>query len=380
MSPSLTFPRAEYEARLQRVRDLAEERKLGCLMLDEVEEMGWISGYFVSENMWRCCVVPRRGEPFLLVRSLDREPATQRCWFDDIVAFEDWKDPIEVVAEELARRGLGEGAIGVDYESHSHTLARHRRLRALLPNASFPDLERAVWRLRLRKSSAEIAHLRRAAGLLDQALAATVEAAREGGDQRKVAAAAAAAFYRLGFDDGYVGPLTAGRGWGSLHGFIGEGALEKGAVLHVELVPRLRGYTARIMRSVVIGEASPEQQRTAARMTEIQDRQFAAMRPGAVARDVDAVLRDGMVEAGLRDSYDNITGYTLGLCPLSSQRTSDFGRSFVPSANWVLDEGMVFHMYTSAQGLAMSETVLVTADGAERLTKTERTIFATGRP
>jgi Xaa-Pro dipeptidase len=36
---------------------------------------------------------------------------------------------------------------------------------------------------------------------------------------------------------------------------------------------------------------------------------------------------------------------------------------------------MVFHMYVSAQGLAFSETVLVTDGGVERLTQTERILF-----
>jgi Xaa-Pro dipeptidase len=36
---------------------------------------------------------------------------------------------------------------------------------------------------------------------------------------------------------------------------------------------------------------------------------------------------------------------------------------------------MVFHMYTSARGVSLSETVLVTDTGAERLTHTERRLF-----
>jgi hypothetical protein len=38
---------------------------------------------------------------------------------------------------------------------------------------------------------------------------------------------------------------------------------------------------------------------------------------------------------------------------------------------------MVFHMYASAQGLSLSDTILVTADGPLRLTQTPRTLFET---
>ena len=48
----------------------------------------------------------------------------------------------------------------------------------------------------------------------------------------------------------------------------------------------------------------------------------------------------------------------------------------MPGADWQLEAGMVFHMYTSAKGVSFSETVLVDKDGAERLTRLERRLFA----
>jgi Xaa-Pro dipeptidase len=86
-------------------------------------------------------------------------------------------------------------------------------------------------------------------------------------------------------------------------------------------------------------------------------------------------VRDGALAAKLRDRYDNATGYTLGYYAPWSPRTSDFTRLFVPTARWALEAGMVFHMYVSAQGIAFSETVVVTDGGAERLTQTERALF-----
>ena len=104
---------------------------------------------------------------------------------------------------------------------------------------------------------------------------------------------------------------------------------------------------------------------------------FAAMLPGAKARDVDAILRDAVVAQGFRESFNNITGYTLGLWPPSSQRSSDFTRTFNPKAEWLIQPNMVFHMYVSGQGLAFSESVLVTKNGAQRLTQTPRILYST---
>ena len=378
MSRDLTFSLAEYRRRLVAVQRLMADRGLDCAILDEPEMMAWLSGYAVSENLWRACVVPASGEPLLLVRKLDVPPARQRSWMEDIVGFGDWDDPLVVLVGALRDRKIDSKRVGVDFQSNSFTVQRYQALCKLLPGAEFCDLERSAWDLRRCKSSEEITHFKRAGALLDSALEAAVNEVGRGKSQRDVAAAAASAYYRLGFDDGFVGPLNVGSGWDSLHGFLEERPLIDGDIVHIELLPRLRFYTVRIMRSVIVGAATDEQRAAAKTLISLQDSQIAALRPGAVAADVDRIVREGVVAAGLRTSYDNITGYTLGVTPLVSQHTSDLYRCFTPRAIWEIEEGMVFHMYTSAAGLAISESVVVTKNGGERLTTTPRQIFETG--
>jgi Xaa-Pro dipeptidase len=128
-----------------------------------------------------------------------------------------------------------------------------------------------------------------------------------------------------------------------------------------------------MMRPAVIGQPSTQQHDDAARLIEFQDQQFAAMKSGALASDVDRILRDQVLEAGLRSDYDNVTGYTLGYYgSMLPARSSDFTRVFLPTSSWVLEPGMVFHMYAWGRGMSFSETVLVTETGHERLTKLER--------
>jgi Xaa-Pro aminopeptidase len=52
-----------------------------------------------------------------------------------------------------------------------------------------------------------------------------------------------------------------------------------------------------------------------------------------------------------------------------------FSHIFLPTADWTLEEGMVFHMSVSAGGIAISETVLVTKAGHERLTRSLGRVF-----
>ena len=161
---------------------------------------------------------------------------------------------------------------------------------------------------------------------------------------------------------------------GFLHARNDDRRLAIGDVLHVELVPKFNGYSARMMRSIRLGSASKQELETVETLVSVQDSQIAAMIPGSRASDIDALVRQPLLAAGLRKDYPNITGYQLGLYA-KTPRSSDTSLSFHPAADWTLADRQVFHMYVSADGLSVSETVMVTPSGGERLTKTTRSLL-----
>lgn len=372
----MIFSRAEYADRLHAVRDRMRERRIDVLVLDEIEHLAWVAGWHASGSMYHACLVPLDGEPVMVLRRLDEPVFRERSWLADCVLFADVEDAVKVVATTLGRRGWATARIGIELDSHYLTVQRYETIRTALPRATWVDFSGVLRELRLRKSPQEIAYLRQAAAIADQAMREAVAAAGEGRNERDAAAAASLAFLRLGADTGRTGPITSGRRSGSLHGSLGDHRLVAGDLLHMELVPSVHGYSARLMRPTVVGLPSPERDETARLLVAIQDEQIAAMTPGALARDVDRICREQVLKAGLRDTYDNVTGYTLGYygTPLPP-RTSDFTRAFLPTAEWTLEAGMVFHMYTGARGMAFSETVLVTPGGPDRLTRLERRLF-----
>ena len=373
----LVFPRAEYQDRLRAVRREMAARQLALLIVDETEHLAYLAGWHASGSRYHCCLVPADGDPVMVFRRLDEPAFLERTWLSERVCFVDADDPVDAVARAIAARGWDTGRIGVETDSHYLTVQTYEALQRALPRATFVSFATVLRELRLRKSPREIEYLRQAASIADQAMREAVAAVSDGVSERAAAIAASSAFLRLGADTGRTGPITAGRRSGTLHGLLGDHRLSRGDLLHMELVPSVNGYSARLMRPTVIGPPSAEQAHAAAQLIEIQDEQFAAMKPGAVARDVDRVCRARVLAAGLRETYDNFTGYTLGYYGATHPpRTSDFTRAFVPTADWVLEPGMVFHMYTGARGMSFSETVLITDDGAERLTRLERRLFA----
>ena len=369
------FPREEYEERLGRLRAVMAGRRLDAVIVDTCEMLDYFTGFAVSENRYRAAVIRPEGNPVMVVRRLDEQPFLNAAWFEDRRAFADVEDPVAVVAAVVGDAGR----VGLDMHSYCMTVKRFGHLRALLPGTELVDLSDLLMPMRLRKSDAELGVMRAAASIADEAMRRAIAAAVPGASSRRAASVASGAFVELGADFGRTGPITVGRGWNFMHGKLSGEPLAEGDVLHLELVPKVRGYCARLMRPAVMGEPSPELAAAAAALVDLQDRQIAAMVPGAEARAVDAIMREGAIRAGLRRDYVNNTGYTLGYYFEQAPRTSDFTRLFTADADWRLESGMTFHMYASAEaGVAFSETVLVTDRGPERLTKTERRLFRCG--
>lgn len=372
------FDQAEFESRLDRLRRAMRERGADLMLVDDIEILAWCTGYERSVSSYRACLVPQDGNPLMVLRALDIAPFREAAWFPDCVGYSDEEDGVAAVGRAIRERWGASPTLGIDGDSHALTVSGSRRLQAALPAATIVDMTGVPWTLRLLKSPLEIVHLEAAARIADQTVAGIAGMARPGMSTRDVSAFAAKRHVELGALPDHIGPITQGKGWGFLHGHLSDEPLTEGDILHLELVPRFRGYSARLMRSIVIGRPSTTLAGTARALFEIQDRQIAAMKPGTPASEVDAIMRDGALEAGLRESYENITGYTLGYYSQQAIRSSDFTRVFGRGSTWRLEPGMVFHMYTSAQGLAASETVLVEADGPRRLTRLERKLFSTG--
>ncbi|WP_182422119.1 Xaa-Pro peptidase family protein [Aureimonas sp. ME7] len=366
---------SEFAWRVEKARVAMGRADCDVLLLDSGESLAWATGYSVSETMYRALFLPREGEPWFVLRELDAVPCREGSWVGDVVGYPDMATPVSVMAGEMARRGFARARIGVDFNSISWNPARMAALSSALPNAAFVDLRGLTDSLRWVKSQAEIAHLARAAAIADRAMAEVAALPRVGLTTREAAATAAASFLRNGADTGETGPIVRGRGDHEfLHGLFRAEALAPGDILHVELIPCVSRYGARLMRPIVVGEPTARQRDVARQLVALQDAQIAAMKPGTVAADVDRIVRQGVLNAGLRAEYANVTAYTLGLY-IRTPRSSDFSRVFLPDQTWALEENMVFHVYTSAEGLGFSETVVVTPSGGRRLTATRREIL-----
>ncbi len=377
VQPAYWFDPAEYRARLARVQAALRARGLDALLAFQPETVTWLTGFFTrGYGSFQFAIVPAEGEPTLFCRDVEEYYLDSTCVFPGRVMWTDSDDRIALAARTIASRVGKAAALGVEMGAWVLTAQRWEAIRAALPGVKLVDETALVPDMRLIKSPAEIAYQRVAAKAAEAGMQAAIDSAGIGVSEREMAAEICAAMIRAGSDLPGPGVMSSGERAFHLHGGYSDRVLERGDIVQIETTPNRRHYHARFMRPIRVAEASDADHRLVERLIAIQDAAIATVAPGVPATAPDAIYRDGVLSAGLRESYTNKTFYSVGLL---LQPNGGEPLEAHPGADWCFAEGMVFHTYVLAQGFGMSETIAVTADGYERLTNFPRRLFVTAR-
>lgn len=369
------FAREEYLARVERLRAGLVAQGLDALVAFMPETVTWSTGFFTrGYSSYQFAIIPVAGDPVLFCRDVEEYYLDATCVFPGRVMWTD-SDDRDAVAAGAIRAALGPKArVGIEMGAWPLSAGRFAALTAALPDCAFVDCTALTTGLRFVKSPAEIAYQRAAARAAEAGMAAGIEAAVAGASERTMAAEICAAMIRAGSDLPGPGVLSSGERAFHLHGGYSDRVLERGDIVQLEVTPNVRHYHARFMRPMKVGFATDEEQRIVETLIAIQDQAIATVAPGVAATVPDAIYRQGVLGAGLRETYTNKTFYSVGLL---LQPSGGEPLEAEPKATWRFEPGMVFHTYTLARGFGMSETIAVTANGSERLTNFPRSLFVT---
>ncbi len=369
------FAREELDGRRARTVAEMQRRGLRALLLFRQESMYWLTGYDTFGYVYfQCMVLTDDGRVALLTRAPDRLQAQFTSVVTDVRIWTDGADaqPARDVRALLQDLGRGGATLGVEWDAYGLTARNGQMLTAALAGfATLVDASDLISRLRLVKSAAEIAHVRRAAALADAALAAAEQTAAPGAFEGDILAAMQGAVLRGGGDDPaneYI--IGSGAGAQMCRYFSGRRHLDADDQLTLEFAGVWRHYHACLMRTFLIGTADPRLPAMHDACAEALHAAEAALRPGeplgavfdAHARTLDA--------HGHMPHRLNACGYSLGT-------------TFAP--NWmdwpmlyagqrvVAQPGMVFFIhiivFDAERGLAMTlgRSSLVTETAAEPL-------------
>ncbi|TVQ31796.1 MAG: aminopeptidase P family protein [Geminicoccaceae bacterium] len=371
------FHADEFRDRAARLRAAMTAEGFDGLLCSKPETHFWLTGYDTfGFCFFQCLVVTADGRTALLTRSADLRQAQLTSSIGDVRVWVDGADadPTADLADLLHELGLIGARLGVEWDSHGLTAAAGRKLEARLAGiCTLCDASLLVSRLRLVKSPAELAYVRRAAALADDAFEAALALAGPGADEALIHAAMHQAIHQGGGDDP-SNPFIIGSGPYALlcRYHTGRRRLDAEDQLTLEWAGTWRHYHAAQMRTVPIGRASDRHRQLFEAAAEALLASEAQLRPGCTIGDVFQAHVRTLDGQGLAAHRLNACGYSLGAVYAPSWMDWPMVYADNPVA---LEPGMVLFLHMilldSDTGTAMTlgRTSIVTTAAPEVLSR-----------
>jgi Xaa-Pro aminopeptidase len=216
----------------------------------------------------------------------------------------------EAVAATLAERT---GRLGFD--EASVTVKTHARLHELLGGWELVGCAGAVQRLRAVKEPGEIARLRAASELADEALRGVLEDGLVGHTERDVAIELELRMRRLGAEAASFPSIVAAGAHGALpHAQPRGEAIPRDVLVTIDWGALLDGYCSDCTRTYATGEGISALAREVYEIVlAAQEQSLAAVAAGLSGRDLDAVARQVIEQAGHGEHFGHGLGHGVGL-------------------------------------------------------------------
>ena len=272
----MIFTREEMRRRAGRAQELMARERIDALMVtgDFSASMNYfyLSGHMPRDyqsNFSRphIMVLTQDGRASLLVYNVNQENAAESSWVRDVriygppFGFAALKDLLVSMGLERARIGA---ELGVDQRLW-FPVQEFLNLRESMNGASFLDASSILWRLRMIKSTEEVALVRAADQINGRALQRAFSELREGDSEKDVARLVC----KYLVDEGaYRPPHTQilvvsekkAKQKGHRARMLGptDERLERGDILFVDSGAICEGYWGEFNRMAVVGEASPQ--------------------------------------------------------------------------------------------------------------------------
>lgn len=261
-------------------------------------------------------------------------------------------------AENIARLGL---------ESKSVTWSAQRSYAELFADTELVPTSEVVEGLRLFKDAGELARMRAAAGIADQALADLRHLLATGITEREFAHALDRRMVDLGASAPSFDTIVAAGPNGALpHAVPSDRAIAEGDLVVVDFGAVVDGYCSDMTRTFQIGDVGHERKRMWEVVADAQQAGVDAVRSGIAAVEVDAICRQIIAASGWDEAFSHGTGHGVGLLIHEEPRVSSASGDTLAAGHVVTVEPGVY--LSELGGVRIEDTVVVTEDGCDPLT------------
>lgn len=287
---------------------------------------------------------------------------------------------IDGLVAALTARGLDRGRIGLDESGMSAQIWAEVARR--LPNATLVPAAAAWWDVRMVKTPEEIRRLRRASEITERAVEAGLAVAKPGASEADIVRE-----YHLRLAAEGARPTFAMFGSGtrtaSPHLLESTKVLAASELVRWDVGCTYRYYHSDTARAVSLGTPADRHRKIWDLMVEGVEAAIGLVRPGVHPRDIHAAAMRPGLAAGLAEFSRFHCGHGIGISvydpPLMTAMDPTRSIFLMPGVEAGLEAGMVINVEVGYYvqgvcGFLCEDTLLVTADGCERLTHASKAL------
>ena len=327
-------------------------------------------------------IFTRSGRRIAIVGHFDAETVRRLGVYDEVVTYHHaFSEPLRVVLADLDPAQIALNYSTDDPQADGLSLGMYRLLEAYLADTPFParfiSAQAVVNALRTRKTETEIDRIERAVATTLDIYDQTFAFMQRGMSELTVGAfmleQVAARGLETSWEPDSCPAVDSGPDTPIGHAGPTDIRIEPGHLVHFDFGVRENAYCSDLQRVVYVlreGESGPppEVQRAFATVRQAIEAARAAMRPGVLGKEIDAIARKVVTDAGYPE-FLYATGHHLGrACHDGGGLLGPEWERYGDTPNRPLEAG---HVYTVEPGLfvegygymGLEEDVLVTDEG-----------------
>jgi Xaa-Pro dipeptidase len=285
----------------------------------------------------------------------------------------DWDGVFRQAVQSL---GLDGKRIGV--EPRQMRLLEFRHVKAGAPEADFPDASDVVSALRVRKDADEVAAMRKAVRVAQDALEATLPLIRIGMTEKEISGELVVNLLRKGSQSEmpFAPIVSGGPNGANPHATPSDRKIRRGDLLVVDWGAAVDGYISDLTRTFAVGEADEECDKIHRIVQEANAAGRAAGKPGAPCAAVDIAARTVIEKAGYGRYFTHRTGHGIGMEGHEDPyMRGDNLQVLEPGMAYTVEPGIYL---PDRNGVRIEDNMVVTENGAECLSDMPRELRVVG--
>lgn len=273
------------------------------------------------------------------------------------------------INEAIADFGVETLGYEEDYLTVSELLYYEKNLQAKLE-----PMNRKINGFRAVKEPWELDLMRKAQEITDKAFSEVLTKIKAGMTEKEVQTELIYCLYKNGADNLAFDPIVVSGPKTSMpHGVAGQRVIQEGDFITMDFGALYGSYCADMTRTVAVGYATEEMKKVYETVLKAQKAAIAATKAGVKGKEVDAVARQIIAEAGYGEYFGHGYGHGLGMEVHEAPSCS-------PSGDTVMEVNMICSaepgIYLPGKfGVRIEDVVIFKEDGCEDITTSPKNLI-----